>query len=41
MNYEQDEEFSRILEGMDLNKILDASINKLPELLGIVGSLTT
>ena len=38
--YEQDEEFGRILEGMDLNEVLDASLDESPELLGVVGSLT-
>ena len=41
MNYEQDKEFSHILEGMDLNKILDASLDDSPELLSVAWSLTT
>ena len=40
MNYKQDKEFSCILEGMDLNEILDALLDESPELLGVVGSLT-
>ena len=40
MNHERDEEFCRILDGMDLEEILNASPNESPELLGVVGSPT-
>ena len=36
MNHKQDKQFSRILEGTDLEEILDASPDELPELLGII-----
>ena len=41
MNYEHNEDFSCILEGTDLNKILDASPKDTPELLGVIRSLRT
>ena len=41
MNYEHNEEFSHIREGTNSNKILHASPDELPELLGGVGPLTT
>ena len=37
MNHERDEEFSRILEGMDLDKTLNPSTEELTEILGVVG----
>ena len=41
MNYEQDEELTQILEGAEVGEILDALLDKLPELLAVVRSSTT
>ena len=40
MNHEQDEEFSQILEGTDLEEFLVASPDESPEVLGIITSPT-
>ena len=40
MNHEESKELSQILERIDLEEILDASPDELPELLGVVGSPT-
>ena len=37
MDYEQDDEYRRILEGPELNEILDASPDESPELLVSLG----